>query len=91
MRVGDVVDAHAQATVAIGRVEQQGGDHFRVFPLAAGGRAVFAIAGDVENRPEFGLQLQGLADHLFRSGIVFAGSQRGERFAAPIQDIGGME
>ncbi len=50
VRVGDVVDARADATKAVGLAHDAGGNHFGVFALAPGGCAVFAVAGDVEYR-----------------------------------------
>ncbi len=44
--------------------------------------AILAVAGDVENRPEFLLKLQGLAHQLFRTGVVVDRGQHGERLFA---------
>jgi hypothetical protein len=44
VRVGHVVDAGAEPRVAIGRVQQQVGDHRGMLGLAPGGSAVLAIA-----------------------------------------------
>ena len=46
--------------------------------LGAGVGAVLAVAGDVEDRPQFPLQLEGLAHQLFRAGVVVDRGQDGE-------------
>ena len=50
-----------------------------------GGRAVFAIGGDVEHRAQLGLQLQCLANQFFIAGIVFAGRQRRQQEGPPVE------
>jgi hypothetical protein len=81
--------------VPICRVQQQVGDHRGMFGLAAGGRAILAIGGDVEHRPfvdqQLGLQLQGLANVLFRAGKVLAGGERRKGLGPVVQNGGRMK
>jgi hypothetical protein len=93
--VGDIMDAGAEAPVAVCRIKNQAGDHRGVFRLAAGRGPIFAIAGDIEYRApvdsEFSLQLQGLAQVLFRARIMLAGGKGGEGLFPAIQDVGRMK
>jgi hypothetical protein len=47
--------------------------------VGAGRRTILAIAGDVEDRTELILQLQGLGDQLFGAGIVVDGGHHRKR------------
>jgi hypothetical protein len=53
-------------------------------------RAVFAVAGDVKNWPQFVLQLQGLLHQLFRAGVVVYGRQDGEGRFTGEEDFAGV-
>jgi hypothetical protein len=53
-----------------------------MFALGTGMGAILAVAGDVEDRPEFFLQLQGLAHQLFRAGVMVDRRQDGKRLFA---------
>ncbi len=88
--VGDVVDARRNTVVVVVVAHDDGGGHFGVFALGAGGRAVFAVAGDVENGPQFVLQLQGLLHQLFRASVVVDGRQDGEGRFTGEKDFAGM-
>ena len=58
--------------------------------LGTGAGAVFAVAGDIEDRPQFMLQLQGLAHQFFRAGVMIDGGQDGEGLFAGEEDVFGM-
>ena len=70
--VGVVVHAHARLLVLVGRRVEQAHDHLGVFLFLAGLRAVFAVAGDVENRAELVLQPKRLGDQFLAAGKVLA-------------------
>jgi len=95
MGVAYIMDARAQSAVAIGCIKYQAGDHPGVLGLAAGGSAVLAVARDIEYRAlvdgEFGLQLQGLAQVLFRAGVMLASGKGGEGLFPAIQNLGRMK
>jgi hypothetical protein len=76
--MGDVVDAGADAAMAVVGGVDCGGDHLGMCLLGAGGGAVLAVAGEVEDRPQRLLQGERLADQLLAAGIVLAGRQGGE-------------
>ena len=87
MRVGDVVDARGESAVNVVRAHDQGGNHLGVFAFGAGVGAVLTVAGDVENRPEFALQLQRVAHEVVRACVVVDRRQDGEWLFAREQDI----
>ncbi len=58
------------------------GGHFGMFAFRPGMSAILAVAGDVENRAEFLLELHGLAHQLFRTGVMIDRGQHGERLFA---------
>ena len=66
-------------------------DHLGVLLLLARLRAVLAVAGDVEDRPELVLQLQRLDDQLLAAGEVLAGGDHRERLLALEQGLVGMD
>jgi hypothetical protein len=55
--------------------------HLGVFAFGPGMGAILAVAGDVEDRAQFVLQLQGLAHQFFRAGVmVDCGQDREKAF-----------
>ncbi len=78
VRVGDVMNAGADAVVAVVVAGDDADHHFGMFALGAGNGAILAIAGDVEDRAELLLQLQGLLHQLFRPGVMVDRGQDGE-------------
>jgi hypothetical protein len=80
--MGDVMDAGADAVEQVVGAHDDVGCHFRVLALGTGVGAILAVAGDVEDRAEFLLQLQGLAHQLFRAGVMVDRGQDGEGLLA---------
>ena len=70
--VVDVVDADADAAVAVGVAGGQASGHFGVFGFAADGGAVFAVQGDVEDGAGLGLAFQAFLHQFFGAGVVVA-------------------
>src|SRR5205823_11823834 len=71
-----VVDARADTpeSVVVARDQRR---HCRgMLALLADGRAVLAVAGDVEDRAHLALERQGLADIALAARVVDAGRQR---------------
>ncbi len=86
------MDAGADSIVAVVGTADQGGDHGGVLALAAGRRAILAVAGDVEDRPHLGLEPHSLVQQLFAAGVVLAGGQRWQRLGgAKVKNVGGTE
>jgi len=90
VRVGDVVNPHADPVEAVVGTVDHGGDHFRVLTLGTGVGAILAVAGDVEDRAELVLQLQGLLHQLFRARVVIDRRQDREGLFAREQNLFGM-
>ena len=90
MRVGEVVDACGDTSVAIGGTHDHAADHFGVFALGTGMGTIFAITGQVKDRPQFVLQGQRLVHQLFRTGVVIDGRQDGKGFFAGKEHVPGM-
>ena len=78
MGVGDVMNTGANAVESVVVARDDAGHHFGMVALGAGNGAILAIAGDIEDRAEFLLQLQGLAHQLFRPGVMVDHGQDGE-------------
>src|SRR5581483_10623714 len=66
-------------TSAAAAVSALARDQERMLSLPACGGAVFAVAGDVEDRAEIVLQSEGLEDELFVARVMLAGGQGGKR------------
>ena len=90
VRMGDVVDARTDAAEVVFCAIDDVDDHPRVLGLGAGAGAVLAVAGDVEHRAEFLLQLERLHHQLLGTGVVVDGGQGGEGLFAGEQDLGGV-
>ena len=58
-----------------------------MLPLGASMRTIFAVAGDVEHRPQFLLQLHGFQHQFFRAGVVVDGRQDRKRFFTGEKDV----
>ena len=81
-RAGDVVHAHADAVEAVAFVVEQADHQLGVRRLVAGGGAVLAVEGDVEQGAKLLLQGHRLAHQLLGAAIVIAGwEQQGLAFA----------
>ena len=88
MRVGEIVDAHADAAVAVFARDGELGAHLCVCLFIAGRCAVFAIERDVEHGPHLGLQGQRPAHELLAAGVVVDGGDVGQLAFAFEEDLG---
>lgn len=68
--MGDVVDAHADPVVPVVTAHHDLRAHLGVCLLGAGSGSILAITGDVEHRPQFGLQRERLADQFLGACVV---------------------
>ena len=75
-RVVHVVHAGADARKAVVGAADEARHQHGVRALAADGRAVLAVAGDVEHGPALGLQRERLADEALAARVVHARRQR---------------
>ena len=85
-----IVDPHPGHLVAVLVTREQAHDHFRVFPLLAGGGAVLAVAGDIEDGPDLVLQRQRLADQFLAAGEMLTGRDDGKGFLAAEEGVPGV-
>jgi hypothetical protein len=85
--VADVVQAHADApalgTAGAG-VVQQARHQLGMFAFLAGGSAVLAVEGDVEDGPKLLLQGHRLAHQLLAAGVMVAGGEQ-QRLALSLE------
>ena len=84
------MDACARHAEMVGLGLQYARDHLGVLAFTAGRRAVFAIAGHVEYRPQLLHDFQGFQDQLLTAGEMFAGGNYRERLLAGEQGGIGM-
>ena len=66
------------------------GRHFGMLALRAGVGAILAVAGDVEDRPQFVLQLERFLHQLFGAGVMIDGRHDRERFFTGEENVAGM-
>ena len=86
VRMSDVVDAHTHAAKVVVCAIHQLRHHVRMLGLRPSACAIFAVAGEVEDRAQFLLQLQGLEHQLVGTGIVINRGQRRKGLLASEQD-----
>ena len=89
-RVVDGVHTRPDAPVAVGLGHHHLGHKVRVLVLAAHRGAVFAVEGDVEDRPKSGLQFEALVHARGNPCVVIAHRQHRHAFIGVEQGFAGM-
>ena len=74
-RTGDVMDAHADPVETVVGTVDQLGHQLCVAKFVAGGGAVFAVEGDVEDRAKLLLQGHRFTHQLVGAGVMIADRQ----------------